>query len=155
EERITVFVTAVSLFRQFMKTLDKSEKFPHVRVVRLGAEAASADDVAAFRAHFADTCSLVHTFSASETLNIAQWSLAGNDPVTAGRLPAGRPVTVMEVLLLDDQGQEVAPGACGEIAVRSRFLSPGYWRDEQRTAERFCGAEGTNVRVYRSGDLGQ
>jgi long-subunit acyl-CoA synthetase (AMP-forming) len=33
----------------------------------------------------------------------------------------------MEVLLLDD----------GEIAVRSDYLSPGYWRDEALTSQRF------------------
>ena len=39
------------------------------------------------------------------------------------------PVEGVGVLLLDEQRREVAPGENGEIVVRSRYLSPGYWGD--------------------------
>ena len=41
------------------------------------------------------------------------------------------------VLLLDDEGQEVQTGQVGEIAVKSRYVSPGYWRKPDLTRARF------------------
>ncbi|MGH7797428.1 MAG: AMP-binding protein [Candidatus Binatia bacterium] len=42
--------------------------------------------------------------------------------------PLGYPLVGQEILLLDDHGKEVPFGEIGEIAIRSRYVSPGYWR---------------------------
>lgn len=47
----------------------------------------------------------------------------------------GRPQPMVEIKLVDDHGEEVAPGAIGRIAVRSQMAMVGYWRDPERTAE--------------------
>ncbi len=46
----------------------------------------------------------------------------------------GRPYLDVDVRLVDESGQEVAPGAVGEIAVRSEFTMQGYWRNPEETA---------------------
>ena len=46
----------------------------------------------------------------------------------------GRAVATMEMRLIDDDGAEVAPGAVGEIAVRSVNNMAGYWRRPAETA---------------------
>ncbi len=46
----------------------------------------------------------------------------------------GRAVATMELRLIDDDGAEVAPGAVGEIAVRSVNNMAGYWRRPAETA---------------------
>jgi non-ribosomal peptide synthetase component F len=55
-------------------------------------------------------------------------------------VPVGYPVDDKEILILDDDGREVGGGQVGEPAVRSRFLSPGYWEargsDGQSTPHR-------------------
>ena len=58
------------------------------------------------------------------------------------------------MLLLDEEGREAAPGEAGEIAVRSRYLSLGYWRDPERTAAAFETLPNGEV-LYRTGDLGR
>ncbi len=50
---------------------------------------------------------------------------------------------------------EVGNGEIGEITIRSRYLSPGYWRNEELTAARFTLDESTGVREFRGGDLGR
>ena len=62
----------------------------------------------------------------------------------------------MEILLLDKDGHDVPAGEVGEIIVKSRYLSPGYWRNELLTAERFVkdGAS-DGVPIFRSGDFGR
>jgi amino acid adenylation domain-containing protein len=151
---ITVFSSSASVFRHFTRTLQSGDRFPQIRVVRLGSEPATSDDFAAFAAHFDDGCTFLHTFSSSETGNITQLRLTRTDRVAAGRLPIGTPVAGMEVLLLDEHGRQVADGETGELVVRSLYLSAGYWRNSRLTAERFLGTAGsTEARIYRSGDL--
>ena len=45
----------------------------------------------------------------------------------------GRPYLDVDVLLVDEAGGEVPPGAVGEIAVRSEFTMQGYWRNPEET----------------------
>ena len=62
----------------------------------------------------------------------------------------------MEILLLDETGQEVSENRPGEIAVRSRYLSPGYWRNPDLTRAAFIAdPSGGDKTTYRTGDLGR
>jgi thioesterase domain-containing protein/acyl carrier protein len=76
--------------------------------------------------------------------------LSGNVP------PIGYPVDEMEVVLLDDERKPVETGETGEIAVRSRYLSPGYWNMNDLTARAFLPdpIDG-KCRIYLTGDLGR
>jgi acyl carrier protein len=61
-----------------------------------------------------------------------------------------------EVLLLDERIEEVGSDRIGEIAVRSRFLSPGYWRRPELTTSKFLpDPNGGDERIYLTGDLGR
>jgi fatty-acyl-CoA synthase len=55
----------------------------------------------------------------------------------------------VQVRIVDDSETDVPPGAAGEILVRGRNVSAGYWRRPQETAAAFT-ADGW----YRSGDIG-
>jgi acyl-coenzyme A synthetase/AMP-(fatty) acid ligase len=63
-----------------------------------------------------------------------------------------------ELLVLDDERRVAPTGDVGEICIAGAGLSPGYWRDEEKTRAAFVpdprpGREGH--RVYRTGDLGR
>ncbi len=154
--RITYCVWTSSLFRTFISALPNGRRLPHVRVVRLGAETATDTDFEAFSNHFADDCALVHTFSSSETGNVTQFSLTKKDRIATGRLPAGRPADGMEVSIVDELGRSAPPGDIGEIVVRSKYLSPGYWRNDDLTSKHFwADADAERGRCFRGGDLGR
>lgn len=153
---ITVYVSSASVFRHFIKTLGDSGLFPKVRLVRLASEPATSNDFAAYQKHFPDDCVLLSTYSSSETGSITQQPFLKGDRVAQGRLPVGRPKAGIEFLLWDEHGREVRGGETGEIVVKSRYLSPGYWRNESLTIERFSPAhEREDVHLFRSGDLGR
>ncbi|MEZ4332955.1 MAG: AMP-binding protein [Myxococcota bacterium] len=102
---------------------------------------------------------LLHTYGSSETNLIAQSALRLPDvdcPVEseAGFLPVGRPVAGKRVHVLDEHGEAVARGAIGRIAVESPLLSPGYWRQPERTAERFRRAQ-AGGRLFLTDDFGR
>ncbi len=151
---ITVYVSSVSIFRHFMKSLDETGVFPDIRLVRLGSEKATLSDFAAYRKHFSSECVLFNTLSGSETGNITQHRFHHGYKISGGTLPVGWPAAGIEILLLDEHGRNVETEEVGEIVVRSRFLSPGYWRNESLTAERFSDDPAENgMRRFRSGDF--
>ncbi|HLM04724.1 MAG TPA: acyl-CoA synthetase [Blastococcus sp.] len=61
---------------------------------------------------------------------------------------AGRASLNVETMLVDDDGNPVAPGEVGEIVHRSPHAALGYYEDEEKTAEAFKGG------WFHSGDLG-
>ncbi|MGH7830486.1 MAG: phosphopantetheine-binding protein, partial [Candidatus Binatia bacterium] len=70
--------------------------------------------------------------------------------------PVGRPVEDTELFLVDEKGGVVSEGEDGEIAVRSRYLSPGYWNDTALTRKHFLpDPTGGAWSIFRTGDLGR
>ena len=71
-------------------------------------------------------------------------------------MPVGYAMPDKEVLLLDNDGQKVGFNQVGEIAVRSRYLSMGYWRRPDLTkAKSLPDPESGDRRIYLTGDLGR
>ncbi len=160
-----------------------SENLHEIRLVRLGSEQALRSDYEAWRRHFSPECLFANTYSSTETGSITHHLMsaqaepesvvprgvqpegpaepAGAWPHHAGahgeianaRLPAGLPGQDVELVLIGEDGAELPPGHTGEIVVRSRFVSPGYWREQELTARRFAGGR-DGVRQFRTGDLG-
>jgi len=73
-------------------------------------------------------------------------------------IPIGVACANEELLILDEERREVPEGEIGEIYIAGAGLSPGYWRDVDKTRAAFVpdprpGHEGR--RMYRTGDLGR
>ncbi|MET9397956.1 AMP-binding protein [Kitasatospora sp. NPDC002965] len=79
---------------------------------------------------------LTSGYGMSEAQNIAVLSPEDHDrPGHAGRLPVGRPLPGVEVVIRSAGGTEVPTGEQGEIHVRSHSLMAGYWKRPDLTAE--------------------
>jgi amino acid adenylation domain-containing protein len=154
EERITLYHSSASVFRQLAEGLTGDRTFPEVRVVKLGSEPVSKRDLERVREIFPRECIFVNALSSSETWTILQNIIAHDTPLPGGVVPVGYPVPDVEVLLLDDQSEPVEPGQEGTICVRSRYLTPGYWRDPESTRAAFLPDREGN-RLFRTGDLGR
>ncbi len=74
---------------------------------------------------------------------------------TSAPIPIGTPCGGEEILVLDEQLQAVAAGEIGELFIAGAGLSPGYWRDEQKTQAAFIVDPHSGRRLYRTGDLGR
>ncbi len=73
-------------------------------------------------------------------------------------IPIGAPCGGEQLLVLDDGLHPVPPGEIGEIFIAGAGLSPGYWRDDEKTAAAFLPGPRTGrtgQRIYRTGDLGR
>ena len=149
---ITIYISAASAFRNFLKTLAPDERFPSIRVVRLGSEAILASDLRSAQPHFRDDCVYYCSYNCSEAGNVLQNRISSVDAITGFRVPLGHAAPDTEICLCDESGAVVSDGEIGEIIVTSKFLSPGYWRDERLTSERFSEGSG-GTRSFRTGDL--
>jgi amino acid adenylation domain-containing protein len=155
EHEITIIRGVPTFFRAFMASLDEDARFPAVRLLSIGGEPMLQADLAYFNRHFAPHCVLSHAFGPTECLTVCRALVPHGTPVGEGKLPIGHTLRDKDVRLLDDAGREVGHGEVGEIAVTSRYLSPGYWRDPVRTREAFVpDPAGGEARTYLTGDLG-
>ena len=152
EQQITAVSTLSSVFRHVLRSLE-GRTVPSLRTVMLGGEPVMPTDFEACRRAFGPQCAFSSAYGSTEAGPVAVHWVTGDVDLDAGPLPAGRVLEGVELLLLDDDGRKVAPGATGEIVVRNKYLTPGYWADEALTAARFS-ADRSN-RLFRTGDLGR
>jgi acyl-coenzyme A synthetase/AMP-(fatty) acid ligase len=71
-------------------------------------------------------------------------------------IPIGSACGGEELLVLDDQLRPVATGEIGDLYIRGVGLSPGYWRDPDKTRGAFLiypDGTGPQDRIYKTGDL--
>lgn len=153
EEKITIYGSVTSVFRHLIGTLAGGEAFPSVRIVTLGGEGVSCNDVDDYKKHFLPSCLLASGLAATEILTVVGHFLDRQTTLDSIWVPIGYPSPGSEILLVDETGAEVAAGEVGCIAVRSKYLALGYWRDPERTRTAFQTDASTGMRTYNLGDM--
>ncbi len=155
-EKITITVLGASLFRSLADVLPKPEQLTHLRLVRLGSEPVQKSDLELYKKHFPPTCLLVNGLASGETATTRFYALDRSSETAASIVPVGYSTEDKTILLLDDNGKEVAPGQVGEIVVQSEYLALGYWRNAELTETVFRRGETPGAaRRYFTGDLGR
>jgi acetyl esterase/lipase/acyl-coenzyme A synthetase/AMP-(fatty) acid ligase len=143
-------VSVLYAFPSFLRQLAAVEavRAHHaLRLVYLGGETVLASDLEAATRLF-PAAALSVGLNSSETgltcLHIIPSGSALPDPV-----PVGRSVLDVDVAVVDESGRSLAPGECGEIAIRSEYVRPHYW-DGGSISRR-----GLSAPVFRTGDRGR
>ncbi|MEE9569908.1 MAG: amino acid adenylation domain-containing protein [Candidatus Binatia bacterium] len=155
QEEITICRAVATVLRYFLRSLTGGEKFPKLRLVYVGGEPVYRSDVELFRKLLPETC-LVVNMGANETGLMRQHFIHEDSLINGDVVSVGYAVDDKEILLLDESGKEVGFNCVGEIAVRSRYLSRGYWRRPDLTQAAFLpDPEGGDRRIYQTGDLGR
>ncbi|MEV4557902.1 AMP-binding protein [Kitasatospora sp. NPDC049285] len=143
-----------TLFRHLVGDLGEREGAPEhalagVRLVVLGGEEATRQDLLRFLAVFGPDAALVNGLGPTEC-TLALQHLATRSDLERPTLPVGRPVPGMDVRLLDSAGRPTE--LFGELEFLGDPVALGYWRQEEATAAAFrTHPDGT--RGYRTGDL--
>ena len=155
-EEISIVRSPIALFRHFIASLRPEEHFPVVRAIGLSGAALFRDDVKRARPHFDSACRVLHRYTVSEVGLAARLIMTADTPLDSTVIPAGYAVPGKDVIILDEDGREVAANEAGEIAIRSRYLPAGYWRQPQQTLERFVpSTEEPGMVTCLTGDRGR
>ena len=156
QNHITIFVSSPSAFRSLLSDLSNREICPSLRLIRLGSEPLYRSDVEIYKRCFNSACVLVHSYGSNETNTICDYFITQDLEIIGHRVPVGYPRRDMKVSVVDQMGNEVPVNHVGEIVVKSRFLSSGYWQHNELTADRFRSPSTIPVeRAYFTGDIGR
>ena len=154
-EKMTIYHSVPTVFRQFVETLTGEDEFADLRVLRLGGEPVYKRELNLFKKYFSKDCILVNRLGSSETGSLRMYFIDKDMQISGNLVPVGYPVSDNEIMFLDDAGKQIA-GDEGEIAVRTRYVSPGYWGRSDLTDAAFLpDAADSEKLIYRTGDLGR
>jgi amino acid adenylation domain-containing protein len=155
QERISVCRISSPLFRNLTETLTGNERFPDLRLIQLASDVIYKSDIDLCKRYFSPDCMVATGISSSETGLMRDYLIDSRTDIAGSEVPVGYAVEGKEVLLLDDAGKEVGFNEVGEIVIRSRYLSPGYWRRPELTKAKFRpDPDGGDKDLYFTGDLG-
>ena len=154
---ITILHIVPGVFRQFARTLESENLFPSLRLLVLGGDTIRHGDVELYRKHLSDDCLLRLGMGFTEGGGSGTCMFTDKQTqLPDGPLPIGYAAEGAEITIRDETGRALPPGETGEIVVRSRYLSPGYWRRPDLTERAFEEhPSGDGTRIYRTGDLGR
>lgn len=154
--QVSIYHSVPTVFREMAAALTGEEEFPHLRAINLSGAPMHREDVELYKRLFSSECILLHMIGATETGWIRHYLINKDTEITDRGVPVGYSIQDKEVVLLRDDGQATDAGEVGEIAVKSRYLSQGYWRRPELTASKFLPhPAGGKEKVYLTGDLGR
>ncbi len=153
-ESITVYFSVPTVFRQFVENIRENTEFSSLRLIYLAGESLTKEDVNLYKKYFPEAI-LVNSLASNEAGIFRQYFMDKNTVISEGRIPAGYAVEGKEIIVISENGEQVGTGDVGEICVRSRYLSPGYWRNPDVTKVVFePDPDDPDMRLYHTGDVG-
>lgn len=151
KEQMTIWHSVPSLFRFFAGTLTSKDSFPHLRYVLLGGEPLREHDLELFHSYFPNAL-LANVYGQTESSVGAVCKISHQD--SFNKVTIGEPLDETQIVLVAEDGEIVEEMGTGEIVISSNYLSPGYWKDDEKTEDVFT-ADDDMGRLYWTGDKGR
>ena len=101
-EKITIYFSVPTVFRQFAANLTGKENLSTVRLIYLAGEGAAKGDVELYKKYFSPDCIFVNSLASNEAGIIRQYFLDKKTEIEGTQVPAGYKVEDKDILLLDD-----------------------------------------------------
>ncbi|HYV15982.1 MAG TPA: long-chain fatty acid--CoA ligase [Conexibacter sp.] len=144
-DRVTVLLGVPTMYTA-MLAVPRSERpdTSSLRTCISGGASLPIEILRAFESQFG--CAILEGYGLSETSPVASFNHPDRER-KAGSI--GTPIRDVEMKLVDEHDQDVAPGEVGEIVIRGPNVMKGYWQRPDATAEAMRGG------WFHSGDLGK
>jgi long-chain acyl-CoA synthetase len=142
-DNVSVFQGVPTMYSALLNHADTEIDLPALRVCVSGGAAMPVEVLQAFEQRFG--CIVLEGYGLSETSPVACFNHPDR-PRVPGSI--GSPVRGVQMRVLDDNGEAVAHGAVGEIAISGPNVMKGYWNAPERTAEAVTDG------WFHTGDLG-
>ena len=156
--QLTILNTPTAYWHQLVAELSPqdSQIYQDLRKVIIGGEEAQLDKVKRWQssiAHFPNPPQLYNAYGPTEATVTA--TLYRLDSVTT-HVPIGRPLSNIQVYILDQHLQPVPIGVPGELHIGGAGLARGYLNRPELTDEKFIAnpfSTDPDSRLYKTGDL--
>lgn len=158
DQQINLIHCVPSLFRSILSQETGPGYFLALRHVLLSGEPLLPSDVKKWISRYGERIQLVNLYGPTETTmtKFAYFVQPGDQDRRF--IPIGKPIEGARALVLDAKGRACAPGAVGEIYIRTPYRSLGYYNHPELTKEVFVQnpfKDDPNDVVYKTGDLGR
>jgi long-chain acyl-CoA synthetase len=142
-DRVTVLLGVPTMYTA-MLAVPRGERpdTSSLRTCISGGASLPIEILRAFESQFG--CAILEGYGLSETSPVASFNHPDRER-KAGSI--GTPIRDVEMKLVDEHDQDVAPGEVGEIVIRGPNVMKGYWQRPDATAEAMRGG------WFHSGDL--
>ncbi len=155
-EEIELVHCVPSLFRTVLSTDLNPQYFAALRHVLMSGEPILPSDVERWTRTFGDRIQMVNLYGPSETTMTKFFYLVKPEDRERRSIPIGKPMPGAKAVLLDRAGKAVAPGAIGEVYIRTPYRTLGYLNDPEQTSRAFVrnpfGNDPADL-IYKTGDL--
>ena len=154
DNEISIFHAIPTIFRTLF-LVHKNLFLRYVRIIYLAGDRIFRSDFELYKTKFSDSCMLYVGIGSTENATLFRhWILNKQTTIESNLLPVGYPIEDREMTIRDSAGKIVDSGEIGEIFVKSKYLSLGYWKDEELTQQYYTFHPDTS-RQFRTGDLGR
>ncbi|HVU68310.1 MAG TPA: amino acid adenylation domain-containing protein, partial [Ktedonobacteraceae bacterium] len=153
---ITILDLPTAFWHEIVAELaEVSEGLPEaLRLVIIGGERAQPGRLAVWQRHTSPHRLLINTYGPTEATVVSTLHIIDSSQIPGHEIPIGRPLTNVQIAILDRFQQVVPVGVWGELAIGGEGLARGYLGSPELTAEKFSpDPTGNGTRLYRSGDL--
>ncbi|MET0498204.1 MAG: non-ribosomal peptide synthetase [Steroidobacteraceae bacterium] len=156
-ERITVYYSLTTVFRQLLATRRPQDKLESLRLVYLGGERVDASDVQKCKAILRDRAEVAIGLAATET-GITALKVRPVAELSSDAQPTvGAPLDGIDIEIRTEQGALAAPNVEGQIVFRSEYIFSGYLNAPTlagATSRIHPDPQHPGRYVYESGDYG-
>lgn len=155
DNQITRFHTVPSVMRNWLELIPPDQVFSSLRVVEIGGEPLFKRDLVRLLQHLPEGCWVRNALGSTETY-VGTWNYVNaKTDLQEGVVPIGWAPPGMQALILDENMQPLGVGETGEIYIKSRYISPGYWHKPEITRATFIpDPNQPGLYAYKTGDLG-
>lgn len=147
-ERVSILLGPPTLFQDLLDAPNRGDHdLSSLRIACPSAAVVPPELIARLK----DELKIENTLSAyglTEATSLVTTTIPGIDDFSDVMSTVGRAALDVELRVVDDAGDDVAPGTGGELWVRGYNVTRGYWNDPDKTAETI-----TSEGWLRTGDL--
>ncbi len=134
----------------------KTVRPQYLRTVAFGSEVFPPKELRAWKEATPEGTKYINLYGPTEGTGMCCFYRVDREFEDGEAIPIGRPFPNSEILLLSDDGREVADGETGEIYVRGTCVTLGYFNNPGKTGESFVQNPLNNAYpeiLYKTGDL--
>lgn len=125
-----------------------------IRLMIVGGEDFKSNLAAEIQGKIGKELTIINEYGPTEaTVGCVTHQFVSTD-TTKASVPIGKPVSGMQAYILDEAFHPVARGVAGELYMAGAALADGYWKQPEKTLERFLDNPFTiGSKMYKTGDL--
>ncbi|MBU3090545.1 amino acid adenylation domain-containing protein [Clostridium sp. CF011] len=157
DEKITITDFVPSVFNVIVSEMKESkhslETLDSLNWIIIGGEEIKQNSVHDFMKLFPDT-QCINLYGPTEASIGCVYKVISKEE--NGVIPIGKPISNVNILLLDDNMQPVPRGVIGEIYIAGICLADGYYKDNEKTSKVFIKnsfSEIDSEYLYKTGDV--